>query len=178
LVTVVMPAEYGIDPTGIGNAIGLKKMGDIKVSLSEEEATDHSNNVVVKDDDEPAQTEVAVTPNPESADTNPAILNHEMQVTLAPDESTEIKVKMSKNNKVQYSWWTDSGKAFFDLHGDSKKEDINYHSYEKGTEQRKEGELIADFDGNHGWYWRNRTSKTITITIKTRGEYTGIKRLM
>ena len=25
LVTVVMPAEYGIDPTGIGNAIGLKK---------------------------------------------------------------------------------------------------------------------------------------------------------
>jgi hypothetical protein len=178
LVTVVMPAEYGIDPTGIGNAIGLKKMGDIKVSLSEEEATDHSNNVVVKDDDEPAQTEVAVTPNPESADTNPAILNHEMQVTLAPDESTEIKVKMSKNNKVQYSWWTDSGKAFFDLHGDSKKEDINYHSYEKGTEQRKEGELIADFDGNHGWYWRNRTPKTITITIKTRGEYTGIKRLM
>ncbi|MBT4769995.1 MAG: transmembrane anchor protein, partial [Rhodospirillaceae bacterium] len=33
LVTVVLPAEYGIDPTGIGNAIGLKKMGEIKVSL-------------------------------------------------------------------------------------------------------------------------------------------------
>ena len=173
LVTVVMPAEYGIDPTGIGNAIGLKKMGDIKVSLSGEAATNQSNNIAVKDDGH-VQAEVAVTPNPEPADTNPTILNHEMQVTLAPDESTEIKVKMSKNNKVQYSWWTDSGKAFFDLHGDSKKEDINYHSYEKGTEQRKEGELIADFDGNHGWYWRNRTSKTITITIKTRGEYTEI----
>ena len=24
LVTVVMPAEYGIDPTGIGNVLGLK----------------------------------------------------------------------------------------------------------------------------------------------------------
>ena len=174
LVTVVMPAEYGIDPTGIGNAIGLKKMGDIKVNLAEEVAADQSNNIAVKDDDEPAQAVVAVTPKAESADTNPTILNHEMQVTLAPDESTEIKVKMSKNNKVQYTWWTDSGKAFFDLHGDSKKQNINYHSYEKGTEQQKEGEIIAAFDGSHGWYWRNRTSKTITITIKTRGEYTEI----
>jgi hypothetical protein len=34
LVTVVMPAEYGIDPTGIGNLIGLKKMGEIRVSLA------------------------------------------------------------------------------------------------------------------------------------------------
>jgi hypothetical protein len=178
LVTVVMPAEYGIDPTGIGNAIGLKKMGDIKVNLSEEAATNQSNNIAVKDDDEHAQAKVAVTPNPEPADTNPTILNHEMQVTLAPNESTEIKVKMTKNNKVQYTWWTDSGKAFFDLHGDSKKLNINYHSYDKGTKQQKEGEIIAAFDGSHGWYWRNRTSKSITITIKTRGEYTGIRRLM
>jgi hypothetical protein len=174
LVTVVMPAEYGIDPTGIGNAIGLKKMGDIKVNLAEEVAEDKSNNIAVKDDDEPAQAVVAITPKAESADTNLTILNHEMQVTLAPNESTEIKVKTSKNNKVQYTWWTDSGKAFFDLHGDSKKQNINYHSYEKGTEQQKEGEIIAAFDGSHGWYWRNRTSKTITITIKTRGEYTEI----
>ena len=27
LVTVVMPAEYGIDPTGIGKIIGLTSMG-------------------------------------------------------------------------------------------------------------------------------------------------------
>lgn len=38
LVTVVMPAEYGIDPTGIGNIVGLKKMGEIRVSLAKEEA--------------------------------------------------------------------------------------------------------------------------------------------
>ena len=48
LVTVVMPAEYGIDPTGIGNALGLKKMGDIKVSLSEEAVTNQSKNIAVK----------------------------------------------------------------------------------------------------------------------------------
>ena len=45
LITVVMPAEYGIDPTGIGNVIGLKKMGEIRVSLAKEEAADQANNL-------------------------------------------------------------------------------------------------------------------------------------
>ena len=36
LVTVVMPAEYGLDPTGIGNVIGLTEMGEIKTQLAEE----------------------------------------------------------------------------------------------------------------------------------------------
>ncbi len=38
LVTIVLPAEYGIDPTGVGSAIGLLKMGEIKVSLAGEAA--------------------------------------------------------------------------------------------------------------------------------------------
>ncbi len=36
LFAFVLPAEYGIDPTGIGNVIGLKEMGRIKVSLQKE----------------------------------------------------------------------------------------------------------------------------------------------
>ena len=36
LVTAVLPAEYGIDPTGVGNVLGLTKMGEIKVSLAQE----------------------------------------------------------------------------------------------------------------------------------------------
>jgi hypothetical protein len=46
LVTVVMPSEYGIDPTGIGQTLGLKNMGEIKQSLvleAEADALAHSN---------------------------------------------------------------------------------------------------------------------------------------
>src|SRR5688572_17454638 len=39
LITTILPAEYGIDPTGIGRVLGLTKMGEIKVSLSREENT-------------------------------------------------------------------------------------------------------------------------------------------
>lgn len=178
LVMIVMPAEYGIDPTGFGNAIGLKRMGEIKVKLAEEAAADRAETLAVKDDTGPALAEVAVAPKPESTGTGAAILNHEMQVALAPDEGAEIKVDMSKNNRVRYIWWTDGGKANFDVHGDSKKHNIKYHNYSKGSEQSKEGEIEASFDGSHGWFWRNRTSKTIIITLQTRGEYTAIKRLI
>ncbi len=45
LVTVVMPAEFGIDPTGLGKALGLKKMGEIKASLAEEAQADQAGRV-------------------------------------------------------------------------------------------------------------------------------------
>ncbi len=40
LVTIVLPSEYGIDPTGIGKAVGLAEMGEIKVQLAEEAEAD------------------------------------------------------------------------------------------------------------------------------------------
>ena len=30
LVTTILPAEYGIDPTGIGSVLGLTEMGRVK----------------------------------------------------------------------------------------------------------------------------------------------------
>ncbi len=170
LIAVVLPAEYGIDPTGIGKTVGLKKMGEIKVSLAQELAN------------ETAQKQAKAVAKEESAqaskvDAQPAAgtLNHEMKVTLAPDEGTEIKVAMSKESKVQYTWWTDGGKANFDTHADSKKLKINYHSYNKGSKQKSEGTLVAAFDGSHGWFWRNRTPKTMIITLIVNGDYTDIK---
>lgn len=170
LVTVVMPAEYGIDPTGVGNAIGLKRMGEIKTLLAEEAAQDATKDaqiaVVVED----------VQPEPQAAMEAAPTQSHEMSVTLAPDEGTEIKVVMLKGAKVDYVWETNGGKANFDVHADSKELDIDYHNYSKGSDVKSEGTLVAAFDGSHGWFWRNRTKEQLTITIKTNGEYSSIKR--
>mgnify|MGYP001290910072 CR=1 FL=1 len=171
LVAVVMPAEYGIDPTGVGKVIGLKKMGEIKTSLAEEAAADKVKNLTSNAETKAVETEV-VMPTPEAVQPT---LNHKMQVTLAQDEGSEIKVTMAKGSKVQYSWQTDGGKANFDVHADSKKLKIDYHSYSKGSGQKSEGVIEAAFDGNHGWFWRNRTSEPMTITLQTNGEYTDIK---
>jgi hypothetical protein len=182
LVTVVMPAEYGIDPTGVGNAIGLKRMGEIKVSLAKEAAAEQqvvemANNGEAISLAEVSTAPVEAEPTPAPAEPAAAIRTDEMQVTLAPDEGTEIKVALAKGKTVEYNWSTSGGKANFDVHGDSKELNIDYHNYEKGSEQTKQGEIGAAFDGSHGWFWRNRTKETITVTLKTTGEYTDIKHM-
>ncbi|CAE6507342.1 conserved hypothetical protein [Nitrosomonas nitrosa] len=183
LVTVVMPAEYGIDFTGVGNVIGLKRMGEIKMSLAQEAAAEKQAAELVVSEQSNAQTAVEAiaesTPEPVSVPDTSAvnIRRDEMAVTLAPNKGTEIKVTMEKGKKVEYSWSTNGGRASFDLHGDSRELNIDYHSYGKGSEQKSEGVLEAAFDGSHGWFWRNRTPETITITLRTNGEYTDIKHL-
>lgn len=168
LVTVVMPAEYGIDPTGVGNAIGLKRMGEIKTSLAAEAEADAALALEAAPVSEPVPDSQTLPPG--------AIKSDETSITLAPDASTEIKLVMVKGAKVQYSWETNGGKANFDVHGDSKELKVNYHGYYKGSEQKSEGTLEAAFNGNHGWFWRNRTAEPMTITLKTNGEYTELKR--
>jgi hypothetical protein len=195
LVMAVLPAEYGIDPTGIGHVLGLKKMGEIKMSLAKEAAAARDKEVatsklsvssreekVVQAAPEPIASKMTKEEKVAQTVSEPIVpevtlLNHEMQVTLVPGEGTEIKVTMMKGGKVQYTWWTDGGRANFDVHGDSKELDINYHNYSKGSKQKSTGVLEAAFAGNHGWFWRNRTTKTITVTLQTKGEYSDIKHM-
>ena len=170
LVTIVMPAEYGMDPTGVGKALGLTRMGEIKVSLAKEAEMDaelggSSMSLAAAEVKQPVVVEQASSLN-----------THEMTLTLAPNQGREIKVTMPKGAAVDYVWETSGGKANFDVHGDSKALNINYHNYYKGSEPKREGTLIAAFDGSHGWYWRNRTKEPLTITLKTSGDYTEIKR--
>lgn len=168
LVTVVMPAEYGIDPTGVGRLIGLKKMGEIKVSLAREAAAEQAAA-------RPVGMSAPVVTREVKPAAAAAFRSDEMRVILFPNEGTEIKVELAKGKKVNYSWASDGGRVNFDVHGDSKKMNVDYHGYSKGSEQKSEGVLVAAFDGNHGWFWRNRTAKTLAVTLKVNGEHTGIK---
>ncbi|EOG7748906.1 hypothetical protein ACLIOC_003241 [Vibrio cholerae] len=47
LITVILPAEYALDPTGMGRALGLTEMGEIKAQLAQEAEEDQANNAVV-----------------------------------------------------------------------------------------------------------------------------------
>ncbi len=178
LVTIVLPAEYGIDPTGFGNFVGLLKMGEIKVSLADESAAEVPS-------EKPLESESTVNPTEASQQTlselpnasAPNIRTEEMSITLAPNEGQEIKLTMARGDSVNYAWWTSGGRANFDTHADSKALQIKYHNYEKGSKERSEGVLEAAFDGNHGWFWRNRTAESMTVTLKISGNFTDIKKM-
>ncbi len=165
LITAVLPAEYGIDPTGIGSVLGLTKMGEIKVSLAKEAAAE----------EEAARMAAAKASVPqefrEDGESDKNIKSESITVSLAPDQGREVKVRMLKGAKVSYSWKTSNDRATFDVHGDSKKLAIKYFNYSKGSAESDFGVLEAEFYGKHGWFWRNRSGKPMTITLEVKGEF-------
>ena len=187
LVTVVLPAEYGVDPTGVGRLLGLTEMGEIKMSLAREAALADSIEAATPQAgaSAPAVTtssagtgatadQVATAPG--AARTTPAANSHVTEIVLRPAEGKEIKLVMRKDARVTYSWTTAGGVVNYDMHADAPG--ISYHGYTKGTATPSdEGVLVAAFDGAHGWFWRNRGSETVTVTLRTNGDYTELKRM-
>ena len=198
LVTTVLPAEYGIDPTGIGRALGLTPMGEIKISLAAEARADER----VATETAPAQpvavapavrAEAAPVPAPAPAPFAVAALppaavapapaaarQDTVTVTLKPGQGAEVKLTMNKDHRVRYEWASAGGPVNFDTHGDpyDAPKDF-YHGYGKGrNELGSKGELVAAFDGKHGWFWRNRSGSDVTVTLKTQGDYTKIERVL
>lgn len=118
LLVIVMPAEYGIDPTGVGSVTGLKRMGEIKVLLAEEAAQDEEALLNAINGTAPTPpAEVVQIASPSSTVVaeiaEPPLANgersDEMQVTLAPDAATEVKVTLAKGKSVQFSWESNGG---------------------------------------------------------------------
>ena len=167
LVAVVLPAEYGLDPTGVGRVLGLTKMGTTKQQLAAEAAADAAKPSTV------GAAVVAATPAPPAA--VPQVQwRDETPFTLKPGEGTEIKLEMRAGATAQYAWVVEGGTVNFDTHGDAPGKSI---SYEKGRGvAAKEGVLEAAFTGNHGWYWRNRGQSAVQMVLQTRGDYSALKR--
>ena len=180
LVTVVMPSEYAIDPTGMGRVLGLTQMGEMKIKLAQEALADAATQPV---QEAPAQLIAAVTPSAQPAPPPPAqpapdLKTDEMTVTLKPGEGTEIKLEMLKNATVSYEWAASGGPVNHDTHGEPYNGKKGYfHSYSNAKQVKGDkGEFTALFDGTHGWFWRNRTNNDVTISLKTTGNYLSVKR--
>lgn len=103
----------------------------------------------------------------------------EMSVTLAPGQGAEVKVEAKQGAKINYSWTVEGGVVNFDAHGEAFAAPDKTHSYKKGRGAASdEGEITAAFDGKHGWFWRNRGDKDVTVKVRATGDYTNFKRVM
>ncbi len=176
LVTVVLPAEYAIDPTGLGRVLGLTDMGEIKTRLAQEAAEDAAaSRMAPAAETLPAHAaEVQAIEVPASSPVTRA-WRDEMTFTLAPGQGTEIKLRMNEGDKALYAWTVQGGVVNYDTHGDGGGRSI---SYVKGRGvPADEGELVAAFTGHHGWFWRNRGQADVTVVLRTSGTYSDLRRV-
>jgi hypothetical protein len=171
LTVVVLPAEYGIDPTGIGARLGIRGMS-------------------VAADDAVGEEDLSAIAEASSATTTPPVTvgvselnavwrqaapyrSDQLSVTLAPNDGAEIKAAMRAGERLVFTWTAEGGVVNFDMHGDAvDAKNGEFTSYWKGRAAHEgHGAFIAPFDGVHGWYWRNRGTQPVTVTVKTSGFY-------
>ncbi len=150
LVTTVLPAEYGVDPTGIGGALGLTEMGLTKQGAAPDG---------VPTDEAPVTSQL-----PDGST--------QIKIFLRPYNGKEAKATMKAGEEFTYSWSTDGEPVAFEFHGDPKGGDgKEFSSYEKGDAAMGEGKFRAPFEGRHGWYWKNNTNKPIVVTAIAKGNF-------
>ncbi len=170
LFTVVLPAEYGIDPTGIGQRLGLSSF-----------STGQAAPPAVAKPSDAAERPISLSEAPalEPAGTGTvwkaprAFRSDELSLTLRPNEGAEIKASMEQGERFVFSWVAEGGAVNFDMHGErtGAKSD-EFTSYWKGRNASSgHGEFQAPFPGTHGWYWRNRGTQPVTVKVKTSGFY-------
>ena len=171
LVTTVLPAEYGVDPTGIGARLGLDVLsGKAKVATLPAAAT--SAEPTAKPGLDAAAVGLPITSV--QADTvsrhQGAFREDTMSLTLPPGEGAEIKAAMRTGDTLVFHW-NATGEVEVDMHGErtgAAKDEYTSYWIEQ-IQKEASGTFTAPFDGSHGWYWLNRGSVPVTVQVKVAG---------
>ncbi len=148
LVTFILPAEYNLDPTGIGHNLGLTTLAQV----AESKTVDSADETV---------TEVSGSSDFKT-----------IEVLVPAGRGVEYKFAMQQYSKMTYEWLTDGEALYFDLHGEPEGDTTGYfESYTIATANEIKGSFTAPFAGSHGWYWKNKSDKPIAVQLLVKGEY-------
>ncbi|MEO0062595.1 MAG: hypothetical protein RLZZ08_1155 [Pseudomonadota bacterium] len=175
VVGFVLPAEYGIDPTGIGKATGLIKMaqgGQENIYLQRGQARKGVMFPLpgpVKADQLTALLDTALHDNGQPPIDPAALKSDRFMLELQPFEGIELKYELAQGTPLIFSW-TGTGPLDIDMHA---------HPYAGGTAATEsyviakmpgqQAVYIAPFTGIHGWYWQNRTMQPVKLTLDAAG---------
>ena len=149
LVTVVLPAEYDIDPLGTGEALGL-------VVLSGAPA----GEIPVRSD--------GLTAHASSYRTD------SQTFVLEPGGFVEYKYRLEAGRGMLYSWiasnWVRS-----EMHSEADGAPAGTADFFEVVERTlfRHGSYMAPFPGIHGWYWLNEGTDTVSVTIHAAGFFSG-----
>ena len=142
LITFIFPAEYNIDPTGIGQELGLTLLAAAATEAPNESAQVGSDEYQV------------------------------IEVVIPAGQGVEYKFNLQQYDKVTYEWLTDGPSLYFDLHGEPQGDTTGYfESYAIATLNGMQGSFTAPFAGSHGWYWKNKSDLPISVQLMVKGQY-------
>ena len=143
-VTMVLPVEFGIDPTGMGARLGLAGL---------------------------AATEPEAAPVARAGEGELPFRQDETTITVPSRGGLEYKFYLAQHASLNYEW-SSTGALYFDLHGEPEGDTSGYfESYGAARADGMKGTVTTPFAGSHGWYWRNDTDNDVVVSLKTLGNY-------
>jgi hypothetical protein len=158
VVMFVLPAEYGIDPTGVGKATGLIKIAE-------------PDNIYLE---RGLKRKGVFTPSDTPPSPEPGAKDH-WTFELAPYEGIELKYVIAEGKPVSF-FWSATGPLNYDMHAHPFKGGTDLtESYSIEKRDHLGGRYVAAFTGIHGWHWQNRGTQTVRLTLDASGGITGSK---
>ncbi len=154
----IVPAEYNADPIGIGKLTGVSDL-----YAPDEETFEGAGGPAAYSSPRPMQT-------------------HAVEFELGPagseSEAIEYKVFMQPNQRFLYTWQASnaaggpvSDPVEYDFHGHTvvEDEDMVVGEYIQDSAYRDTGGFTAQFEGIHGWYFKNHSPDPTSIRIEFEG---------
>jgi hypothetical protein len=131
LLTLILPAEYAVDPLGTGRRLGLIELGDVGKQVAAIEGAKAAGG---------SQAAIIV---PQEA----KFSSETVEFRLEPKGSMEYKYRLDKGESLLFSW-TATSTVNYEFHAEPDGAPRGYaQSYEKSTGATKSGTLIAPFPG-------------------------------
>ena len=90
LIAVVLPAEYGRDPLGVGRLLGLTDMAQASNEISAQVMNEHERKY----------------------------LSGRVVINVKPGEGLEYKATLQAGEPLLYSWTVAGGPVYFEFHGE------------------------------------------------------------
>jgi hypothetical protein len=191
VVCFVLPAEFRIDPTGVGKLTGVAKLAGPR-RLDASVIQDVIEAGVPLDAGAGASNEAsphsAGNPQGQPGGTRYYAGGYRSDFVEIPlavagsatrGEELEYKVRMRSGGTLAYSW-TVSGienpeEFYYDFHGESPSKSPDSEptviEYRQATGTHSHGTLLAPFDGIFGWYLQNQSEHPVVVHLRISGFY-------
>ncbi len=158
----ILPAEFNMDPLGIGKATGLNRLwAPPEVAF---DASKAGAGPLAREYEMPWRTDTIEIPLKSGDDPRRG-------------GELEYKVRMKKDATLTYEWTvseiTNPEEFYYDFHGHTVVEgqEMTVATYKQATGTKAAGALTAPFDGVHGWYFQNQALPAVVVRVKLSGFY-------
>ncbi|MFA8450015.1 MAG: hypothetical protein ACEPOW_04910 [Bacteroidales bacterium] len=181
LVGALLPAEFGIDPLGIGKFMGFNKLyaakGEVMPKPENLIKQEKSTYPLIYMNEAGCNPEVLPPSEGSFLVASKSYIDRkdELEIVIPAGKGLEYKINMNKYGKVKYEWVANQSDLFFDFHGEYNEKEhhanVFYESYTVAYSNNMVGTFTAPFDGRHGWYFKNISDKDVKVTLKLKGSY-------